>query len=159
MNISRQPVTLADFRASRKECADLGAAMNADHFEDAPRAGFIYDGDAYIEKERDGTYFLTLNNSQWASADLAELEALLYAWAITECPDALGVSDVAHAFICELQNNMAPEDFAQVITRNAAEPNPNVCHSHDFCDANMCAAEVFEDLNAVWAAARPFLRG
>lgn len=28
------------------------------------------------------------------------------------------------------------EQIAEVNRRNASEANPNICHSHDFCDAN-----------------------
>lgn len=34
--------------------------------------------------------------------------------------------------------------IAKANERNAAEPNPSICHSHDFCDANVAMAEAFE---------------
>jgi len=85
-------MTLNQFRATRTECADLGEAMRADYFELSPRAGFMYAGDAYIEKESDGSFLLTLHNEQYADTDIAPLEARLYAWALTECPDDMGVT-------------------------------------------------------------------
>jgi hypothetical protein len=30
-----------------------------------------------------------------------------------------------------------------VILRNSSEKQPNICHSHDFCDANVVMHEVF----------------
>jgi hypothetical protein len=46
-------------------------------------------------------------------------------------PEAL-----AAAFCRELSREITAEQVAEVVTRNAAETNENVCHSHDFCDAN-----------------------
>ena len=34
-------------------------------------------------------------------------------------------------------------NFEAVATLNAAEKNPEICHSHDFCDANEVMAEAF----------------
>lgn len=34
----------------------------------------------------------------------------------------------------------------QAAARNAEEPHPSICHSHDFCDANMAMAEAWEGL-------------
>lgn len=35
------------------------------------------------------------------------------------------------------------EQMREVFERNRAETAPGVCHSHDFCDANMVLYEVF----------------
>jgi hypothetical protein len=38
-------------------------------------------------------------------------------------------------------------DMAEVVRRNSAEPaGSGVCHSHDFCDANMAMLEAFHNL-------------
>lgn len=44
---------------------------------------------------------------------------------------------LAGAFVTRLRQETTPEQFAEIIRRNAAEPNEDVCHSHDFVDANM----------------------
>jgi hypothetical protein len=62
---------------------------------------------------------------------------------------------------------LTPEEMASVIARNAVETDPHVCHSHDFCDANMAmlramAPEQFAPddeeqtarINAAWDIAR-----
>ena len=38
---------------------------------------------------------------------------------------------------------LSPEEIELVIARNAAEKDPNICHSHDFCDANVVLLDVF----------------
>lgn len=53
---------------------------------------------------------------------------------------------IARAFCRQLQRYLAPKQFAEVIARNAKEPNKNVCHSHDFCDANVLMDEAFRDV-------------
>lgn len=44
---------------------------------------------------------------------------------------------LARDFALELEATLTPEEMGEVIRRNLAETDPNVCHSHDFCDANM----------------------
>lgn len=41
-----------------------------------------------------------------------------------------------------------PRDvFAQIIDRNKADgPESNVCHTHDFCDANMLMLEAWQEM-------------
>lgn len=39
---------------------------------------------------------------------------------------------------------LSPDEMREVIARNRAEPNPSICHSHDFCDANMAMLEAWE---------------
>lgn len=55
------------------------------------------------------------------------------------------VEALAEAFIKQLREDLGPEKFAEVVARNAAELNPDVCHSHDFCDANMVMDAAFEE--------------
>ena len=44
---------------------------------------------------------------------------------------------IARRFVQELRNvYLDDEQIAEVNRRNAAETNPLICHSHDFCDAN-----------------------
>lgn len=44
---------------------------------------------------------------------------------------------LAQVFSRELKDELYAEEMAEVIARNRTETSPNVCHSHDFCDANM----------------------
>jgi hypothetical protein len=152
------------FQQTRRPVADLGKEMNAEYFDKSPRAGFMYDGDCYIEKEDDGTFYLILHRDEWTSANLEELEAILYAWCLTECPDGMGmeVDDNMHVFICKLQQWMGLEKFANAMLANA-KTIPGVCHMHDHCDANAAALfAVHDDIDAaaeLYDRARVYLRG
>lgn len=153
--------TLADFIASRQVCADLGARLDADL--DGVRAGFVYDGDCYIEQEADGSFYLLLYREEYRAATVAELEPILYAWCISECPSDMEIPDDVHAFVCELQDAMGEVDFARAMLANKAETDPAVCHMHDYCDANACALAVTHDdvdaADTLYNKARPILRG
>lgn len=43
---------------------------------------------------------------------------------------ALEFSQGLHSYLTE-------EQLAEVVRLNLAETSPGICHSHDFCDANM----------------------
>lgn len=51
---------------------------------------------------------------------------------------------IAHEFTRILKDWLPVADWLQVVSRNAEEQDSNICHSHDFCDANMAMAEAFE---------------
>lgn len=53
---------------------------------------------------------------------------------------------LAKAFSAVLFGWLTPEQRATVLERNKAEGNPSICHSHDFCDANMAMVEAFQNL-------------
>lgn len=53
------------------------------------------------------------------------------------------VERLAAAFAGVLKEWLTDAEWKAVARRNAAEPDPNVCHSHDFCDANMAMDEAF----------------
>jgi len=155
--------TLVDFIAAREACADLGARFGTEYFDKSPRAGFVYAGDCYIESEDDGTFYLLLYREEYRAKTLAELEPILYAWAISEFPDEFDIPADVHAFICALQDSMSLADFAAAMVANMQEPNAHVCHMHDFCDANQCALDAAnDDIDAaddLYSKARPGLRG
>ena len=74
----------------------------------------------------------------------------------------MGMPEEVHAFVCNLQNAMGLERFAEMMLLNRAESNADVCHMHDYCDANQCALDVTTDLDhaaTIYNAARPFIRG
>jgi hypothetical protein len=85
---------------------------------------------------------------------------------------------VATKFVSILRAWATPYQWKVMRKRNAAETDPGVCHSHDWCDANMAMAEAFEHFgldplpederasttatnlwNEAWDAAMPALGG
>ena len=56
------------------------------------------------------------------------------------------VDQLTEQFVTVLKEWTTPEDFAEMQRLNAAETNPSICHSHDFCDANMAMYEAFTTL-------------
>jgi len=58
-------------------------------------------------------------------------------------PDAI---ELAKAFCDEMVDHLSADALAQVRKRNSKEKNPGVCHSHDFCDANMVMAAAWHKL-------------
>jgi hypothetical protein len=51
--------------------------------------------------------------------------------------------NLAIEFSNSLQARLTHEELQEVVQRNAAETSIGICHSHDFCDANMVLYEVF----------------
>lgn len=51
--------------------------------------------------------------------------------------------DLAYAFARALRAELTEDQMAEAIALNAGEANPSICHSHDFCDANIVMAEAF----------------
>ncbi len=47
------------------------------------------------------------------------------------------VTALAREFSRCLRATLDAQEMKEVLDRNAAQDNPGVCHSHDFCDANM----------------------
>ena len=54
---------------------------------------------------------------------------------------------LANEFSKVMRDWLSDEEMAKVLERNAKEDNPGVCHSHDFCDANMAMLEAFGNLS------------
>lgn len=54
------------------------------------------------------------------------------------------VVDVANDFVLILQDWLTDDEFYDVQKLNAAEEDSDVCHSHDFCDANMAMQEAMK---------------
>lgn len=50
---------------------------------------------------------------------------------------------IAAEFTARLGSVLTCREWSAMLKRNSAEPCPNVCHSHDFCDANEPMAEAF----------------
>lgn len=54
--------------------------------------------------------------------------------------------EVASEFSKVLHRWLTKEEMTLVVARNAAETRSGICHSHDFCDANMAMDEAFNNL-------------
>lgn len=142
--------TLREFLATAVATDNLAAALPdcAGAWDDengVPRvqAGVVYNGDCYTERNADGTYSVQLYNT-YLTGTQEECAAALYGWALTECADDFGVPDDVAQFVVELQRG-AEMDFARALLANMAETDPQVCHMHDYCDANQCALDVVGD--------------
>lgn len=48
----------------------------------------------------------------------------------------MNATELAKAFAEEMNDTLTTAEIDEVNRLNAAETNPNICHSHDFCDAN-----------------------
>jgi hypothetical protein len=60
--------------------------------------------------------------------------------------EAIGpaVRALASSFARELASDLTPGELRIVVRRNRAEPDSlHVCHSHDFCDANVSMLQAF----------------
>ena len=60
-------------------------------------------------------------------------------------------SDLAIVFSSILRTTLRNNDLFLVIARNATEPDPAVCHTHDFCDANQAMIDALEALGRPYA--------
>ena len=80
------------------------------------------------------------------------------------------IETAARKFADFLLRDLGPDTLREVVRRNAEETDPLVCHTHDFCDANVDMgnaieqvlgreldyrdAAVFDLWSAAWALAR-----
>lgn len=60
---------------------------------------------------------------------------------------SVSTKKLAKEFVTILRGWLTPAEFRLMRLRNRNETNPNVCHSHDFCDANMAMLEALTNLN------------
>ena len=56
---------------------------------------------------------------------------------------------IGDAFACLLLAEIGRAKLAEVIRRNGIDRDPRVCHSHDFCDANMVMADALLDAASI----------
>lgn len=75
-------MTLDEFRATRRECVDIGDALNDEGADGV--AGYIYADMLWIERTRDGGYHLLIGNSSELGTDLGAFEARLYEFGCSE---------------------------------------------------------------------------
>lgn len=59
---------------------------------------------------------------------------------------------LANKFSMILRSWLSEEEMQEVIKRNKSETNRSVCHSHDFCDANMAMQEALESFGLTVSA-------
>lgn len=52
---------------------------------------------------------------------------------------------LAKEFSAMVVASHSPVELSDIIQKNRREPDLQVCHSHDYCDANMLMLAVFED--------------
>lgn len=65
-----------------------------------------------------------------------------------DSPIKLTLEALAQNFGRQLRKELTLSDVQSIAYRNATEPIPSICHSHDFTDAN-------EVMNAAWQATYP----
>ena len=53
---------------------------------------------------------------------------------------------LAERFLVRLTEELGETTYREACVRNAQEPTPGICHSHDFCDANMVMLAAFQDV-------------
>lgn len=58
--------------------------------------------------------------------------------------EELTARDIAVAFSELITDTLTTSELSMVIARNAEESIPEVCHSHDFCDANVVMEKAFK---------------
>jgi len=109
--------TLAEFVASREECADLAERIGPDFFDDSAPSGFVYDGDCYIQRCDDESFYLLLHNCEYVSADLSELEAILYLWCVTEFPEDFGVTPDELLAINTMRHDIGEQKAAAILAQ------------------------------------------
>lgn len=113
-----------EFQASKVEHANIDAIAALHGFEtDDTRPALVYARDCYVMVNADNTYRLQLGRAEWVTANLQECEARLYLWCLTECPDAMGISDNTHAALCELLDLISEDDAVQSLLSGNWEPN------------------------------------
>jgi hypothetical protein len=54
------------------------------------------------------------------------------------------IAKLADEFDAELRAELSESDYDDAVVLNRDEESAGVCHTHDFCDANVFMAEAFE---------------
>jgi hypothetical protein len=67
----------------------------------------------------------------------------------SEAVYAFAVEVCAKRFARVLADWLTPAEQADVVERNRRQTDPLVCHSHDFCDANMAMLDALESIGVV----------
>lgn len=62
----------------------------------------------------------------------------------TTLPDT---NTLASEFVIIVREWLTPDRCREIDRLNAAEDNPQICHSHDFCDPNQAMIDAFARFN------------
>ena len=54
--------------------------------------------------------------------------------------------DLSELFVENVRDFTSPNEWKLMDERNESDPNDSICHSHDFCDANVAMIEAFKTL-------------
>lgn len=60
--------------------------------------------------------------------------------------DTTKIIPLAQKFEAMLKKELGNEAFAEMLVRNINETNKYICHSHDFCDANIIMEQAFKEV-------------
>jgi len=52
---------------------------------------------------------------------------------------------IADRFAAVLREWLTADEWTEMLERNGAQRDPLICHSHDFCDANMAMDQAFTE--------------
>lgn len=55
----------------------------------------------------------------------------------------VSIETLAREFSHSLSSELSPDEMNELVQKNRSEENPGICHSHDYCDANVVLHEVF----------------
>jgi len=53
------------------------------------------------------------------------------------------IESLAREFSQSLKSKISTDEMMDLVWKNRTETSPGICHSHDYCDANMVLHEVF----------------
>lgn len=80
------------------------------------------------------------------AVEYADELAKKYGWQVRDYSRNAKIQNLAMEFSSVLREWLSEEEMLMVLARNARENDPLICHSHDFCDANMAMDEAARNL-------------
>lgn len=123
-----------------------GAGASGDLLATALRASKEQHITATKVEAVDGSGWIARKHDHWATASGSSAELAIARCHITfvkghfvDVPQEHLKASIAQAFISGLREKIPPR-FGLICTLNRDEKDPNICHSHDFIDANMIMA-------------------
>jgi hypothetical protein len=145
-------VTFQEFQRTRRIVADL--SVYEDLYMEGPGLTYL-DNNMWVSILR-GRWYTRLETTEVLEICLEPIERRLYDYAVKQelggahkpvpgTPFAdLTPEAMAKKFVEVLQQWLSVEELIEADDLNRVEPSPNVCHSHDHCDANMAMVEAIE---------------
>lgn len=107
------------------------------------RFGFSYEHPGYLEL-RLGTERFTIGAGLCVQVTQVDDEVCVWDQTAETKEQALALC-VAYRFATALRAYLGEQKFEQMRRLNATETDKNICHSHDFCDANVFIDEVLSE--------------